>query len=391
LSIDGRYLKAAATVAGHRVYEELLRPRCTDASEVPWSVSAVTPAWLTAVLCREHPDARVLAFREESKTSGTHDRARLVITYNEAGETAGLPKAVFTKSLPTLFTRMLVGHMGHSRFEMLFYKQIRPKLDIETPSCFTSLSDRRSLAAIHVLEDVAHTKHATFANHSTVVTKELANGMVDLLAELHGSHLTRDGASPPFGWVVDYHTWFTMGVKRVHTDRYLERALDRTSDILPSYIQDRRRHLWPAVELGVRVHRTEPRYLLHNDVHIGNWYITGDQRMGLLDWQCLVRGHWSRDVSYAIASALRIADRREWEVELLQRYLKRLEERSGVVVDFDSAWRDYRQQMLHALTNWTQTLCHPRLMPDSHPPELTLTMLERMYAAIADHHSIDIS
>jgi len=37
--------------------------------------------------------------------------------------------------------------------------------------------------------------------------------------------------------------------------------------------------------------------LLHCDVHPGNSYVTGDNRMGLCDWQCVVRGGWARDIA----------------------------------------------------------------------------------------------
>lgn len=385
-----RYASAAIKTASHRVYETVRRPKSLNLQDVPSSVKSITNQWLTQVLCGEHPQAQVISFVVSGGSSGTHDRRRLEITYNDAGERAGLPVTVFTKSLPSLLTRMLVGHMGHSRFEKLFYQTVRPQLKIETPICYYSGTDKRSLAAIHVLEDVATTKNAEFCDHTTIVTREMAEGIIDLLADMHGTFYAATFAEQDLGWIVDYPTWFSKGVERVHTDRYLDKALDLVAHLTPRYVQDRRAQLWEAVERGVSVHNTLPKTIVHNDVHIGNWYYTNSRTMGLLDWQCVVVGHWSRDVSYALASSLRIADRREWEGDLLKRYLARLEAKTGVAIEFDEAWTHYRQQMLHALTNWTQTLCHPVLMPDSHPEALTYTMLERILTAVSDLESIDV-
>ena len=72
------------------------------------------------------------------------------------------------------------------------------------------------------------------------------------------------------------------------------------------------------------MHQSEPNVFLHSDVHIGNWYQSGLGRMGLCDWQCPSRGHWSRDVAYAISAALTVENRRSWERDLLARYLERL-------------------------------------------------------------------
>jgi hypothetical protein len=40
----------------------------------------------------------------------------------------------------------------------------------------------------------------------------------------------------------------------------------------------------PAARRALAMHEREPRTLLHSDVHLGNWYVTGDGRMGLCDW-----------------------------------------------------------------------------------------------------------
>jgi aminoglycoside phosphotransferase (APT) family kinase protein len=142
--------------------------------------------------------------------------------------------------------------------------------------------------------------------------------------------------------------------------------------------------VWPAAIRALAVHDNEPQGLIHSDVHIGNWYRTGAGKMGLCDWQCLARGHWSRDFSYAVTAALTPDDRRKWERDLLQRYLDRFARLTGTLPDFDTSFLRYRQQMVHALLMWTITLCHSPLLPDMQSEETTLAMIERISTAMAD-------
>jgi hypothetical protein len=87
----------------------------------------------------------------------------------------------------------------------------------------------------------------------------------------------------------------------------------------------------------------------------GNWYVTGDGRMGLYDWQCIVRGGWARDVAYALSSHLTAEQRRHWEHDLIDRYCGRLAEAGRDVPSPAAAFLAYRQQMMHGMTFWLMT------------------------------------
>jgi aminoglycoside phosphotransferase (APT) family kinase protein len=285
---------------------------------------------------------------------------------------------------------MLVGYMGHARYEMLFYTRVRPELKIETPLCYHSASDKRSFAAIHVIEDLAATKQARFGDETLHVSRAQADDLVDLLAELHGTFLGSDRFDDAdLNWLVRYHDWFTIGIERVHTDRYCEKATRKAAHLLPAGLQARRAEIWPATMRALEIHRQQPLTVIHSDVHVANWYVTAEGRMGLLDWQCVATGHWARDLSYALSTCLTIANRRAWERELVGRYVDALNRRAGSRVRFEDAWLYYRQQMLHALMMWTQTLCHPVLQPNSQRDALTYALLERIYTAIDDLDSLD--
>jgi aminoglycoside phosphotransferase (APT) family kinase protein len=128
---------------------------------------------------------------------------------------------------------------------------------------------------------------------------------------------------------------------------------------------------------------------VHSDVHLGNWYISGEGRMGLCDWQCLGRGHWARDLAYALATTLSIENRRAWERDLLSCYLERMRDSCGLRISFDQAWDLYRQQIVLALMMWTPTLVHSRTTPDMQPEEMSLEMINRLTTAMSDLRSLD--
>jgi hypothetical protein len=380
---------AALRVGGRILYERAVHPLARTLDDVPCSPTAITPQWLTAAICSHVPGAAVTRVIVEPVSAGTQERHRLRIEYNEPGRRAGLPASIFTKSLPSFVTRMVAGFGGHARVEGGFYRHVRPSVEIEAPLCYYSTYDRRNFSAIHLLEDLVATKQAIFCGHGTKVTRAMAEDQVDLLAALHGRFYGDTTLGERFRWLADYPKWFTIGAHKMQTERYTQKALDAAVERMPARLMRRRLEVWPATMKALAVHRNEPSTFLHSDVHIGNWYQTGAGRMGLCDWQCPSRGHWSRDAAYALSSALEPEDRRAWERELVARYLERLAEHGAPRLPFDRAFTWYRQQLLHAFSMWTITLRHSPLLPSMQSEAMTLAMMERIATAIDDLDALD--
>jgi hypothetical protein len=143
--------------------------------------------------------------------------------------------------------------------------------------------------------------------------------------------------------------------------------------------------------LSVERHRSLPQTLLHADVHLKNWYIAANGEMGLGDWQNVCRGHWGRDVAYAMATALSVEDRRRWEEDLLKYYLESLRQAGGPAVAFDSAWDTYRLQLFAALAYWTVTLVPNPEMPDMQPEETSRAFIRRIATAIDDLGALGVA
>jgi len=380
---------AALKIGGRVAYERLARPKARLFDDVPCTPYAVTAEWLTAVLCNKTPGAIVTQVDVKPASAGTHERHQLKVSYNEEGRRAGLPVSIFTKSLPSIVTRMIGGFNGTARVEGSFFTQIRPELEIEAPLCHHSAYDRRTFAAIHLLEDLVATKSATFCNHKTYVTRAMADDMIDLLASLHGRFYGDPTLAERYRWLASYPRWFTIGAAKMGTEYYTRKAFDAAAHVIPAEVLARRDEVWPVTMRALALHDSEPQGLIHSDVHIGNWYRTDAGEMGLCDWQCLSRGHWTRDFAYAVTASLTPDNRRSWERELLARYIERFAEKTGITPDFDLSFQRYRQQIVHALAMWTITLCHSRLLPNMQPEDTTLTMIERITTAMADLDALD--
>jgi hypothetical protein len=380
---------AALKIGGRVAFERLVRPKARRLEDVPCSPYAITTEWLTAVLCGKFPGAIVTDVEVRPASAGTHERHQLIVSYNEEGRRAALPVSIFTKSLPSVVTRMIGGFNGTARVEGNFYTQLRPALQIEAPLCYHSAYDRRTFAAIHLLEDLVAAKSATFCNHKTYVSRAMADDMMDLLASLHSRFYGDPALAGSYRWLASYPRWFTIGSEKMSTEYYTDKAFDAAAHVIPVKILARRSKVWRATIRALAVHESEPQGLIHSDVHIGNWYRTGAGEMGLCDWQCLSRGHWSRDFAYAVTASLTPDDRRNWERDLLARYIERFAERTGIKPDFDLSFLHYRQQTLHALAMWTITLCHSPLLPNMQPEDATLAMIGRITTAMADLDSID--
>lgn len=368
-----------ARVRDHIEREQRDRPQARRRGDPLPNVDAITAEFLTDVLHQHWPDARVDSCVVEPVSEGTHHRHR--VRMQVSGDAAA-PTSLFTKSLPTLEVRMIAGITGHVRAEGRFYNQIRPELEIEAPQCYESWFDRDSLAGMHILEDLVATKNATFCNFETYVAKAMAEQQMTLLATMHRQLLGDPRFDAEWSWVTPFDRWFNGGITKLGIDRFHEEAMLQAADRIPARLMAQRPALWDSAIAALRPHVEQAQTFLHSDVHIGNWYQTGDGKMGLCDWQCVGRGHWGRDLAYALSAGLTVEDRRAWERELVQLYA------DGLGVPFDEAWLAYRQQLPHALLMWTPTLCHSDLLPHMQSDETSLAMIERMTAAIDDLDSI---
>ena len=74
MGASGATALAALKIGGRVAFERLVRPKARRAEDVPCSPDAITPEWLTAVLCRNVKDAVVTGVDVKPASAGTHER-----------------------------------------------------------------------------------------------------------------------------------------------------------------------------------------------------------------------------------------------------------------------------------------------------------------------------
>ena len=357
--------------------------------DVPSRYELVTTEWLTAILCRDVPGATVTGFELGPRNDGSSNRRRIIVAYNNAGRAAGLPASVFCKAAESLGNRLILGPTGTAQSEIDFYAKIRPRLDIEAPVGLYGAYDPETFNYLVMMHDL--TGEATFFDdHTVVLPREQAEQMMRLLARLHAAF----HESPELGTAsVPYLTWPDWWARMMTVSPDFGKACDRgfaaAEPVVPPRLFARAEEIWPRTLDSVERHLGLSRSLIHCDVHLKNWYVTSDGRMGLADWQILTVGHWSRDLAYALATALTVENRRAWMADLIRLYLDEAEALGMGRTSYDDALRLCRQQLMTTLAFWTITLCPAEGMPPMQPQGLTEEWLRRITSMMDETDALD--
>ncbi|MET0546308.1 MAG: phosphotransferase [Caulobacterales bacterium] len=371
-------------------YERDMReqPKARKAGDIPISYEAITPEWMTALLCKDTPGAEVTEIRLGEPDSGTSNRRRIFLSYNAAGQAAGLPKSVFCKAAHALSNRLLLSSAA-TLSETIFFNKARAMLDIDAPEAYLADYDPESWASIVVMKDIGD--EVEFCSHETPMDQASVRSQLDLLARLHGKFFESPLFDSELSDVPTFQFRFRNLVNKHGLQKCCEDGVDASEAITPARLFARRAEIWPATVRAVDRFDVLPVTYTHNDVHLKNWYIRDRPKMGLGDWQVVCRGHWSRDVAYTISTALTPENRRAWERDLVKFYLDRLHAEGGPKLPFDEAWLDYREQMLTALAWWTMTLTPSPEMPDMQPQDTTIEFIRRIIIAVDDLESLDVA
>lgn len=371
--------------------DRLTRARPVMPGEVPPTVDLLTTGWLSGVLCSAAPGAAVTSFELGHGTAGTSHRHSLRVSYNEAGTAAGLPTALFTKSTPTLATRLLYGLNSFGEQEAAFYTRIRSTLDVEVPMAYYAVCDPRSAASLIILDDLVATRGARFGDPlSSSYSRAEAEALVEVMASYHGAFWANERLERE-RWILDETEWQRRVTEGFGYRRVFETGVKRSREIMPRSIVARETKLWQALLNSVDLCAVEPPTLLHRDPHSRNSYLTADGKTGLYDWQMVGKGSWALDLSYALAVGLQTEDRRAWERDLVELYLDRVAAAGGQPPQFDQAWTSYRQQLMHGIAFWLATiaLVGRKLQPETQPLEICVAAVSRLTQAAEDLQTLD--
>lgn len=233
------------------------------------------------------------------------------------------------------------------------------------------------------------TDEVEFCDHTSKISESVAKDQLTTLANLHAYYYESEKLKKDFNFLISWNDFFTITINEAGFGPQAKIGFLEAKSVIPSRLFKKAEQIWPATLLSVKHHDALPATLIHSDVHLKNWYITGDNKMGLCDWQCICVGHWARDLAYVISTSLAIEDRRNWEKDLIQFYLAELAKFGGPIEKFDTAWKYYKQNLFGALAWWTPVLCPNPDVPDMQPPATCLEFINRITTAIDDTDALN--
>ena len=342
----------------------------TPTLDLPTSLNEVDAEWIGRALSVRFPGTTVQDARIGTVINGMATKAQYTLAYDESAGSVGLPKSLWLKS----------GFEAHSErsaelygAEVGFFRDIAPKLGGTLPRTYFEAIDERSGNGVLLMEDLAE-RRVTFGHPTSPLPVEVVAQLLEVQAAYH-TFLARKPSSLTLPWLKVGGAIHSVDVGGEYMDFWPVASQQPRWQFVPAALDDPeriRRGLRAMLALDAPV----DSWLVHGDPHLGNVFFDGNRDVGFLDWQTVMRGAWSFDVSYFIIQSLTVADRRAHEVELLKHYLEHMEA-NGADIGFDEAWKLYRQ---HAMWTFMTVLCPVQRQPEP----VCLAHAERSCAALVD-------
>jgi len=335
---------------------------------LPLTLEAITPAWLGAALSERTPGTEVSAIRASNRRDGTSTSALLEVDY---ARPSPLPATLYVKGgfVDTMRRRVWAGLEVEARF----FEQVAPHLRVHIPRSHFAGVDEANRQAIVVLEDLG-LRGVRFGH----ATQPLGQGpmlrLMDLLADMHAQWWR----SPRLAQLTDGAGPQRLFVKYLLRPKFWSGVLERpygariTGPLRDAdFVSRALDHLW-----ALNDQRTPT--LIHGDSHPGNLFFERDGTPGLMDWQCVQKGHWAHDVMWSIVCGMDTEQRRRHERDLIEHYLGELARHGVAAPSFDEAWLAYRQNVMYGVS------CGVANPYDMQNEEVTCISAERILAAAAD-------
>ncbi|KAI8949503.1 kinase-like domain-containing protein [Xylaria longipes] len=332
-----------------------------SAPQLPAVPDEVTPEWLYSIL-----GVKVNSLKKTNELPGT--ATKLFFTAKNDDEER--PLCIKGGFNPAFIQQMPWIVMIYQR-EVEFFNRIAPKLrDMDLPQAYWA--GHSPSQGIVVMEDLA-ARGCQFGNPVETWPVDRVRAGIEQLAALHAKTWGVRPADYP--WLTsDYdHALLTL----MQTYETVVNGPDRPP--VRPYLRDQER-VTNVLKKHYRSRNPKFQCLLHGDAHLGNTYLE-DGAPRFLDWQMIHIGSAFHDVSYFIAGALTIEDRRAHEWEIVAHYLATLKKfgvRENLKVTDEDLRNEYRKSFLAGI-GWI--MCPYEMQPK----DCVHAMAVRYATALDDH------
>jgi hypothetical protein len=301
--------------------------------------------WLYSVLGDRLYGEIISSFEAKRVGNGMmSDCTRILLTYAEPDVKA--PSSVVLKhSSPDPTSRETAAKIGLYSYEVSFYRDLAPNVDIYCPEIyFSAINDDGSEFNL-VMEDLTPARPGDQMGGSSLEDCELA---MKQIAGLHGPYwgqqhlrdvpwLQRRAA---FGEMHNSQIGSIATAFKTRYQRYLEpKYLSLIDELVVGYPKAYR-------------DQSPPPTLQHGDFRIDNilFDIHGTVgQMATVDWATIMVGPALTDVSYFIGSSLTTDERQIHERKLVKIYFDALSSYNLAGYGWEQCWTDYCRFALHGL------------------------------------------
>jgi hypothetical protein len=348
---------------------------------MPTSTDDLTPTWLAGALGRPVDVVSVDSIGVGVGIMGS--LARLHVGFADGTTTSLVAK--LSSRVPE--TVAVAQHYGFYTSEVKIYTEIGEDLGVRTPRCHHADVTEDGSACVLLLEDLGGS-----VAHDQIVgcPRALAATVVDEMAKLHAT------------WWRSQRLASMPWMRPVNNDAY-KGAQDHFLRIWPEFlagpysagIEQR----W--LDVGLRYGRqivamvddivaSRPLTICHYDTRLDNLFfdLPDGSPIAVLDWQLTVQSVGAGDIAYFLCQSMQTDDRRAIEDEMLRRYHERLQMHGVTDYSWDDLVRDYRLSVAGGLSI---SVVGSTMDPgNDRGRELLHVMVERSFAALADHDPSDL-
>jgi hypothetical protein len=354
---------------------------------IPTTTEEITAVWLTNALRMSGTigeETAVAAIVNEPMNGAGYAGyiTRLRLTYASPTDAPDTLIAKFPNPDQSIRQMLQSGYLR----EVRIYQELSHQINLRTPHCYYSQSDKESGQVILLLEDLAHLRKVDIGEGCTL---EDAETVINHFARFHAQwwqdprlndyEYLAVGKTVNPDWIKTCLEWWSQ---------FEEKVLTLLPDcFMPaSFLQLAGAMLQQQQEIFEQRFDT-PLTLTHKDSHIDNLMFAtspDDPPLTVLDWQSCGSGPGASDITYFLIYSMSVRLRRQTEYQLLQTYHKTLLEQGVPSYSFAQCWRDYR---LGFMRNLIISLFVISIIDLSLPHGQTFlkTMIPRLISFVEDH------
>ncbi|MEC7909463.1 MAG: oxidoreductase family protein [Actinomycetota bacterium] len=348
--------------------------------DFPSTIEDVSASWLTGVLQGsgfagvEITDMQVGVIGEGVGIMGLLYRVEL--SYSDSSPKEAPSSVVIKVPSPHEQTRHIARAFMFYGKEIGFYRDAAKDTPLGTPKCYAAYHDPESDDFVLVLEDLDGTEVISQLDGCPLDKAEIA---IDALARHHAAfweseRFDGDLSWLPYGWDVPFPQAIAQGFSE---------AWPSCMEMFPNGVSDRVKKVgekFPTVTSEMMELADSPITLAHGDFRLDNLFFE-NETLKVIDWQICIKTVGGYDLGYFLSQSLTIEDRRNHEIELLDRYRNTLSD-MGLDYPQDRLMEDYRRSVLFCLAYPVQASA--AALVNERAVQLVTEMFARVSTAIED-------